>query len=226
MQKKRDAARSVARAVYFIAILLAFELLFNALPVYLYYTSAISYDTFGFFSTAALSLAFSASSIAYLYLVEKSRKSIIERLGLSAKGLTPRNLSIGVFLFLIIFLLEVIVGLASSVSGVPINTNVSLVFAGAPLWFLVFASVVAPVNEEVLFRGVLVPRLGVFVSALFFAIPHLTYDSTFAIEFLAAFAFGLLAGHVFKKTGSLYPSVIAHILVNTLTLVSTFSLLI
>lgn len=226
MQKKSDPARSVTRAVYFIVIFLAFQILFNAVPAYLYYSSAIDYNTLGFVSTAAVSLAFSATAVTYLYLVEKSRKGVIERLGLGRDKLTLGNILIGAFLFLIIFALEIVVTLVSSTTGVQINTNVSLVFAGAPVWFLLFASVLAPVNEEVLFRGLMVPRLGVAASALLFAIPHLTYDSTFAIEFLAAFVFGLLAGYVFKRTNSLYPSVIAHMLVNTLTLASMFSFLI
>ncbi len=225
MQRKSDPAGSVSRAVYFIIILFAFFAVFNAVPSYLYLTSAISLDTLNFLFTAAMSLSFSAAAITYLKFVERGRKGVAQRLGLGARALTASSIGFGLFLFLIIFSLEVLTGLVSSTTGTAISTNVSLVFAGAPVWFLIFAAVVAPINEEILFRGLMVPRLGIFASALIFAIPHLTYDSTFAIEFIAAFIFGILAGYVFKRTGSLYSSITAHMLVNTLSIISTFALL-
>jgi membrane protease YdiL (CAAX protease family) len=39
---------------------------------------------------------------------------------------------------------------------------------------------------------------------------------------VAALIFGLVAGYVFRKTESLYPSLVAHVLVNTLTILVTF----
>lgn len=226
LQRRKKGQDKIKRAVYFIAIFLASFFIFSIVPAYLYYYSLISMSDLTFISTAAVSLSFSATTIAYLYLVEKSKKGMVQRLGLGRGALTVRNVLTGIFLFLIIFVLEIGVGLISDITGISINTNVALVFAGAPLWFILFASFIAPVNEEVLFRGLLVPRVGVFVSAVLFAAPHLSYDSTFAIEFLAALAFGLLAGYVFKRTGSLYPSIVAHVLVNALTLATTFSLLV
>ena len=44
------------------------------------------------------------------------------------------------------------------------------------------------------------------------------------IDVIAAVIFGLLAGYIFKKTNSLYPSIIAHALVNTLTIIATFAM--
>ena len=107
-------------------------------------------------------------------------------------------------------------------TGVQISTNVDVLLASAPLWFYAFSCIVAPLCEEVLFRGLMVPRLGIVVSALVFAALHASYDSTFAIEVIAALIFALIAGYVFRKTKSLYPSLVAHILVNTLTIVVTF----
>lgn len=222
MQGKKDPGVAVLRSVHFIIILLAFVFAFNAVPLALYYYAYIDYSTLNFVSTAALSLSFTASALTYLRFVDKSKRGIAKRLGLSREMLTFGNIAIGLLLFLIIFLMEIAVGLIGNVTGVQINTNVALIFAGAPVWFTVFASIIAPVNEEVLFRGLMVPRIGVFLSALLFAAPHLGYNSTFAIEFIAAFVFGILAGYVYKRTGSLYPSIAAHILVNLLTLVTVF----
>ncbi len=85
----------------------------------------------------------------------------------------------------------------------------------APAYYLFFIAIIAPINEEILFRGFLVPRIGILASALIFAIPHLIiYYSVYELAF--AFAFGLLAGYVFKKSGSLYSTIIAHMMVNVL----------
>ena len=222
LRKKKNSTTAIVRSVYFTVILFAYLIGFSAIALLLYMLSYIDYSTLNFLSTAAVSLAFPATALTYLYFVDKSKKGMAYRLGLGRDKLTAGNIGIGIFLFLIIFLLEILAGLAGNVTGVQINTNVALVFAGAPSWFLIFASIVAPVDEEVLFRGLMVPRLGVLVSALLFAIPHLTYDSTFAIEFIAALIFGLLAGYVFKRTNSLYPSIVAHMLVNLLTLATIF----
>ena len=77
----------------------------------------------------------------------------------------------------------------------------------------------APIDEEILFRGFLVPRVGIVVSALLFAVPHLlTYASL--SEFAAAFIFGLLAGYFFRRYKSLYPTILAHALVNLFTILA------
>ncbi|MGC8730310.1 MAG: CPBP family intramembrane glutamic endopeptidase [Candidatus Micrarchaeia archaeon] len=90
-----------------------------------------------------------------------------------------------------------------------------------PVYFLIFSFIIAPFTEEILFRGFLVPRLGIILSAIIFAVPH--FISYLSIsEFVAAFLFGLAAGYAYKKTGSLYVSILAHMLVNFLAILSIF----
>jgi membrane protease YdiL (CAAX protease family) len=166
--------------------------------------------------TAAASFSFSAAALLYLRFVDKSRKPLSVRLGLSASRLTFRNIGLGLLLFAVILAFEALVSAASGAAGVSIQTNVNLLLTGAPAWFLIFTVFLAPINEEVLFRGLMVPRIGIVASAILFALPHITYDSTFAIEVIAALLFGVLAGYVYRKTGSLYASITAHMLVNAL----------
>ena len=83
--------------------------------------------------------------------------------------------------------------------------------------FLLFSFLVAPINEEILFRGFMVPRIGILASAVLFSVPHLLSYSSVS-ELIAAFIFGIAAGYAFKKTGSLYPSIIAHALVNLISI--------
>lgn len=217
--ERKSYAFRVGRAVYFILIFLAIYFVFNALPAFLYYASLISLNTLNFVASAALSFSLSGSAIAYLLFVDRKKKSVASRLGLGSRSFSLGNVLLGVLIFFIIFAMEMGVSLVSSVTGVQINTNANTLLVGAPIWFYVFASIIAPLNEELLFRGLMVPRVGIVLSAILFALPHLTYDSSFFIEVIAALVFGLLAGYAYKRTNSLYPSLVAHMLVNILTVV-------
>ncbi len=213
------AKRRTKRYAYLIFYLLL--VVFFALPG-AYSAGYITYNAFNFYESAVLSLLFSSGAVAYLFYRGITPKKIRMSLGISKKSFSLGMLSIGIVLFIIILLLEVGVGLISSITGISISTNVSTIFGQAPFWFLIFAVFIAPINEEIFFRGLLVPRIGILPSAIIFSILHASYNSTFGIEIIAAFIFGLLAGYVFKKTKSLYPSILAHMLVNALALAVIF----
>ncbi len=187
-----------------------------------YSAGYISFNTFNFYDSAVLSLLFSSGAVAYLFYRGFTPKKMKISLGISKKSFSLGALGIGALLFVTILLLEIGIGIISSITGIQINTNVNLVFGQAPLWFLIFAVIIAPINEEIFFRGLLVPRIGILPSAILFGILHASYNSTFGVEVIAAFIFGLLAGYIFKKTKSLYPSILAHMLVNAVALVVTF----
>lgn len=221
--KKGSLALDVKRSAYFVMIFVIVVLAFEAVALLFFPNTATDVDAL----TAATSLAFPASAIIYLRVANPDRKKgIVERLGLGLKGLSPGNIMLGVYIFIIIFSLELLVGLFSTVTGVSINTNAEQIFVSAPLWFYFFTAVVAPIDEEILFRGLMVPRLGIIASALIFGLLHYSYNSTYGIEIVAALVFGLIAGYVYRKTGSIYPSIVAHIMVNALTVISAYSLLV
>ncbi len=181
----------------------------------------LSQNSVAFAGDAALGIMFPLSTLIYLKVYRKnSNREILDGLGLGRNKLNLGMIAIGVIIFFIITLMSLGVGLLQNIIHTPINTNVSIALAGAPLWFYVFAAVIEPINEEVLFRGFMVPRIGIILSSIIFGILHYTYDSTFAIEVIAAVVFGLIAGYAYRKTGSLYPSIIAHILINTLAIVA------
>ena len=221
-RRARAAELRLRNAALFLMIIIAAMLAMAAAPIALYSYGLIDYDQFVFIADAAVTLSFLASTLLYLRLVDRSTKGIAERLGLGREALTMRNIALGLLVFSIILILELITGLVSQITGIQISTNVSLLLSGAPLWFYAFSCTVAPLSEESLFRGLMVPRLGIVVSALVFAALHASYGSTFGIEVVAALIFGLVAGYVFRKTESLYPSLVAHVLVNTLTILVTF----
>jgi membrane protease YdiL (CAAX protease family) len=81
--------------------------------------------------------------------------------------------------------------------------------------------IVAPLMEELLFRGLLLPGLerrhgagpAVLVSALLFGLVHLDWSGS-----LYAFVAGLLLGALRLRVGSLWPCVTLHAAVNSVPL--------
>ncbi len=90
-----------------------------------------------------------------------------------------------------------------------------------PLTALVVAgALLTPLGEELVFRGVIANVLnrygawpGVVGSAALFAAVH-----GFSVIFLNAFLVGILTGLLLRKTGSLWPGVVVHVVFNGLWL--------
>lgn len=102
--------------------------------------------------------------------------------------------------------------------------NVFVAGAKGGVWTMVaatfFLGVVTPIGEEFLFRGVLATVLlrygaliGVFGGALIFALFH-----GINIVFPAALVAGLIAGEVFRRSGSIWPGVMVHMMFNLPTI--------
>ena len=83
---------------------------------------------------------------------------------------------------------------------------------------LLLAVSLAPIGEELLFRGYLQKRVGIILSGLVFAAFHLGYGSF--SEVLAAFSFSIIAGLEFKKTKNIYACILSHALFNTLAVIA------
>ena len=172
------------------------------------------------YSTILFSLFFSLLAFFYLLYKTKNLESVIKGLGLSRDMLTLKNIAIGISLFIIILGVELGISLFSEISHTPLPTNVQQTLAGLPIYFYFFTFLIAPINEEIFFRGFLVNKIGIVPSAIIFAVLHFGYLSI--SEFVAAFIFGLIAGYIFKKTRSLYTTIAAHMLLNMLTIVVLF----
>lgn len=173
------------------------------------------------YSSIALSLLFPTVPIAYMVSKGGTPRSIVRDLGLSRDRLAVRYMMLGIGLFAFMLAVEFGVAGFEAATGISLPTNVAQALGGLPLYFYVFTFTIAPIDEEILFRGFLVPRVGVFASSVLFAAVH--YISYFSVaEVLAAFLFGLASGYALKRTKSLYPSVIGHALVNLLGIAATF----
>ncbi len=227
MPRKRTGSKTGGKSgirflAYSITVILAAAMLYSG---YLFGTGAISMQNAELVSTVALSFFFPSVVFSYLFMRGYGMSGIIRRLGLSRDRLSMKMAGIGIAIFMLILLLQVGMALFSYLTNIQLPTNVQQTLSGFPTWFLAFSFLVAPVNEEILFRGFMVPWLsgifgrawiGIVSSAIIFSFFHLSYLSI--AEFLAAFIFGAIAGYAFDRTKSLYPSITAHMLVNALTI--------
>lgn len=98
--------------------------------------------------------------------------------------------------------------------------------AVSPIILILTVVVVAPIYEEIIFRGILLkgmankinPNIALVISAIFFAIVHLNIP-----QGINAFFLGLIIGFIYLSTGSIYLSIFAHFVNNVLAItVSSF----
>lgn len=89
---------------------------------------------------------------------------------------------------------------------------------------LLYACLIAPITEELLFRGLLLKnaarvgqRFAIFLSAFFFALAHQNL-----LQFLLTLPLGIFLGYITIRHNSLVPSVTVHILLNSAAVLMTF----
>ncbi len=208
--KKQKKDNTIVRYLFYFSALFFFGVTF--IYAYELYSGNISLDLANTISSITISMFFSTVVIAYLFFKGKNISQVIKSLGLSKDKLNRKALFIGVKLFFLIFLLEIITSVFSQYTNIQLPTNVDKILGAEPIYFLIFAAFIAPINEEIFFRAFLVPRIGIVLSALIFAVLHSGYSSI--SEFGAALIFALLAGYYYKKYGTLYATILAHITVN------------
>lgn len=100
----------------------------------------------------------------------------------------------------------------------------------SPIILILSVLVIAPIYEEIVFRGILLkgmakkinPTLALVVSAFFFALVHMNIP-----QGINAFLLGLVIGFIYLNTGSIYLCMFAHFTNNflALSLSSLFSLI-
>lgn len=121
----------------------------------------------------------------------------------------------GVFLFVGVGLLG---NLLSKIFGTPAPQSFALAVNGANYtWELILLTflggVVAPIKEEMFFRGVIYPPLrqlfgrgkGILLTGLFFAALHFEI-----IRFLPLFIGGIVLTWLYERSSSIWPSIVAH----------------
>jgi membrane protease YdiL (CAAX protease family) len=110
------------------------------------------------------------------------------------------------------------------ISNIPMPDYINEAFeelAISPIILILSVAVIAPIYEEVIFRGILLkgmtkkmnPIIALVVSSLFFALMHMNIP-----QGINAFLLGIVIGFIYLRTGSIYLSIFAHFVNNFLAL--------
>jgi hypothetical protein len=145
-------------------------------------------------------------------LVRRSPRETTERLGLIAP--TQKRWWLIAVLGIVVFLavaygIERVADRLSPSSQQQVTNATNALFArfNNPIG-VILLGLVPGVVEETLFRGALVPRLGVVVTAVLFAALHTQYALTFAT--LEVFVLGIGLGWLRVRSGSTLPCMVTH----------------
>jgi membrane protease YdiL (CAAX protease family) len=85
---------------------------------------------------------------------------------------------------------------------------------GLPAGRVAQLALLSSVSEELLFRGALMPALGLVGSSLLFGVLHVSPRGTFFAWSLWATVMGLAFGALFAASGTLLAPILAHALIN------------
>jgi uncharacterized protein len=75
-------------------------------------------------------------------------------------------------------------------------------------WIVLLLPVMAALTEEIFFRAVLQPRIGLWASSALFGLVHIDYGTW--LQLVAPFLLGLLFGYMYLKTKSLWAPIAGH----------------
>ncbi|WCK56040.1 CPBP family intramembrane metalloprotease [Aneurinibacillus sp. Ricciae_BoGa-3] len=88
-----------------------------------------------------------------------------------------------------------------------------LLFKGLPYWHIAFIALVVAFCEELLFRGVMQPNLGLWATSALFALIHVRYLKKW-VMFVTVLTVSLLLGWLYNRTGSIWSVITAHFLID------------
>ena len=111
-----------------------------------------------------------------------------------------------------------IIGVSLHLLGFTDQVKVADKIKGMPWYILLMAVFIAPICEELLFRGYLVNRCGPIISALAFGLVHAGYGSI--VEIVGVTFVGIVLAYSFKKSGSITPGIIIHMTYNLLSILA------
>ncbi len=147
-----------------------------------------------------------------------------EQIGLRSYSV-PMGCTLSALLLIMSYIVRLVYAVIINILGVKIQpqdilTQLDLRGAGFIFAFVVVA-IVAPVAEEIFFRGFMYAGLrksmgvvgAMLVSSVFFTALHLSVGL-----FIPIFALGLLLAWLYEYTGSLYPGILLHAANNGLAL--------
>ncbi|MFH0738076.1 MAG: type II CAAX endopeptidase family protein [Candidatus Micrarchaeota archaeon] len=198
--------------------------LFLSISSILLFASVTACGFFGWGSCAFLTdnalylgsgaIHFGLISLALFFLWKGDIKSTMEPLGFPGKPLHVILFSVATLAAIFVVLL--VLGIASMLLGFNDQQNVTDKIADLPLIVLIFAALGAPITEELFFRGFLTDKFGIIGSSLLFGMMHVAYGSL--VEVIGAFLIGVVLAIAFKMSKSITPCILAHMAYNALAI--------
>lgn len=142
---------------------------------------------------------------------------------LGLRGFRPSAIGLGCGLMALSFLFNLIYGMILALFDLEIQPDVERLFeeSSLPLFMFFGGAVVAPVVEEIFFRGFVFPglsrrwnwQIGLITSAALFAIAHVLPTSILPI-----FILGVIFAFLYQLSGSIWPAILMHMLTNSMAL--------
>ncbi|MBI4043239.1 MAG: CPBP family intramembrane metalloprotease [Candidatus Diapherotrites archaeon] len=184
----------------------------------MYLQSILSFNI----SMVALDFLFFGVPLAFYFL---KRARPLNELGLHARVPVKTVLLEAAGLLVAMLVLTAALGWAASMLGLddtqPVEEAIQSTVQEGMGW-LAYLIVVRVFAEEVFFRGLLTPVLGIGGSALVFGAAHALYGSY--LEVMGAALLGLLLAWRYKATKTLWVPVGAHMAYNIITIWSVLAL--
>ncbi len=95
-----------------------------------------------------------------------------------------------------------------------LNIEFKRIFVPLKDWQIFLIAFCSGTTEETVFRGIIQPLIGIFPTSLLFGLMHLIPNKVFIPWTLYTIFGGFLFGCLFEIAGTLFPSIISHILIN------------
>jgi membrane protease YdiL (CAAX protease family) len=142
---------------------------------------------------------------------------------LGLRGFKTEILGLGCGMMILSLAFNLIYGLFLGLFGLRIQPDLAPIFAqlSSPWLLLIGGAIVAPVVEEIFFRGFvfagLRPRYGwqrsAVISSALFAVIHLVPTAIIPI-----FILGYIFAYLYQRSGSIWPAIVMHAATNALAL--------
>ena len=90
----------------------------------------------------------------------------------------------------------------------------------ASTWVAIWLAFLSSFGEEILFRGAIQPSLGLLPTSILFGLAHVGPDGKVGVWSFWACGAGLVLGWTFRETNCLWPAIMGHFLVNSVSLLA------
>jgi len=182
-------------------------------------------NIYGTYLTVFLELAY----LLPVVIILSVRRANWKLLGF--KKFDLNSMALGCGLLVASYVITLVNNLAFRALGQKIQSDVMIRIIESlhsPFWLVFTAVIVAPLVEESFFRGLLFAGFrqtyswnrAALLSSLFFAVAHVELAAIIPI-----FILGYIFSYLYQRTGSIWPGIILHFLVNAFGMLAVFAYL-